>query len=79
MAYRIKFGDPNKRVPPGYSVWVNLLDYSAAVLPVTTVDKSVDVVDYGYKSINALDEKVWKACEFLFRLFMGSELIAGDR
>ena len=64
--YRAKFGDPNKRVMPGYSTWVNLLDYSAAVLPVTTVDKSVDVVDEGYKPISAADEKVWKSCEFSY-------------
>ena len=64
--YRAKFGDPNKRVMPGYSMWVNLLDYSATVLPVTTVDKSVDVVDEGYKPISAADEKVWKGCEFSY-------------
>jgi hypothetical protein len=51
---------------PGYSVWVNLLDYSTAVLPVTTVDKSVDVVDDGYKPISETDKKVWESCEFQF-------------
>ncbi|KAK6581305.1 hypothetical protein PZA11_005996 [Diplocarpon coronariae] len=50
-----------KRVMPGYSVWVNLLDYSAAVLPVTLADKSVDVVDEGYKPLNGTDEKVWES------------------
>lgn len=45
-------------------MWVNLLDYSAAVLPVTTVDKSVDVVDEGYKPMSEADVKVWKGCEF---------------
>jgi amidase len=50
---------------PGYSVWVNLLDYSAAVLPVTTVDKNIDVVDEGYKPLSEADEKVWQGCEFL--------------
>ncbi|TEY70094.1 hypothetical protein BOTCAL_0111g00120 [Botryotinia calthae] len=43
-----------------YSTFVNLLDYSAAILPVTTVDKNVDVFDTGYKPLNAEDEKVWK-------------------
>ena len=47
---------------------VNLLDYSAAALPVTTVDKSIDVVDEGYKPISATDEKVWKGCELPFLL-----------
>jgi len=44
-----------------YSVWVNLLDYSTAVLPVTLADKNVDVVDKGYKPLNETDEKVWEA------------------
>lgn len=79
MAYRTRFGDPNKRVLPGYSVWVNLLDYSAAVLPVTTVDKSVDVVDEGYKPINAMDEKVWKSCEFLILVVVGGNELTRDR
>ena len=65
MLARIKFGDPNRRILPGYSAWVNLLDYSASVLPVTTVDKSVDVVDEEYNPISEADEKVWKSCEFL--------------
>ncbi|KAF7919378.1 uncharacterized protein EAE97_011710 [Botrytis byssoidea] len=43
-----------------YSTFVNLLDYSAAILPVTTVDKNVDVFDPEYKPLNAEDEKVWK-------------------
>ncbi|CZS96825.1 probable glutamyl-tRNA(Gln) amidotransferase subunit A [Rhynchosporium graminicola] len=49
------------RVMPGYSIWVNLLDYSAAVLPVTLVDKNVDVVGEGYKPLNDTDHKVWEA------------------
>ncbi|KAH7346303.1 amidase [Rhexocercosporidium sp. MPI-PUGE-AT-0058] len=45
----------------GYSIWVNLLDYSASVLPVTLADKNVDVVDEGYKALNEMDGKVWEA------------------
>jgi amidase len=63
---------------PGYSVWVNLLDYSAAVLPVTTVDKTVDVVDEGYKPISGADEKVWKGCE-LSSLAHESDEVADGR
>ncbi|KAJ5040893.1 uncharacterized protein L3040_005452 [Drepanopeziza brunnea f. sp. 'multigermtubi'] len=44
-----------------YTVWVNLLDYSAAVLPVMTVDKTLDVVDQGYQPLNAQDKKAWEA------------------
>ena len=52
---------------PGFSTWVNMLDYSSSVLPVTTVDKTIDVVDKGYKPLNGADEKVHLGCEyFLF-------------
>lgn len=65
---RTKFGsgeDKAKRVMPDLSVWVNMLDYSAAILPVTTVDKNIDVVDSGYVPINGVDEKVFEACRYL--------------
>ena len=47
----------------GYTMIVNLLDYTASSIPVTTADKSVDVVDPGFKPLNELDEKVMKTCE----------------
>ncbi|KAI9650619.1 hypothetical protein NHQ30_000637 [Ciborinia camelliae] len=46
-----------------YSTFVNLLDYSAAILPVTTVDKNIDLFDHGYIPLNAEDERVWKCCK----------------
>ncbi|RAL62563.1 hypothetical protein DID88_004413 [Monilinia fructigena] len=36
------------------------LDSGAAILPVTTVDKNIDLFDHGYTPLNAEDEKVWK-------------------
>ncbi|KAE8445125.1 hypothetical protein EG329_013727 [Mollisiaceae sp. DMI_Dod_QoI] len=42
----------------GLSAWVNMVDYTSAVLPVTLVDKSIDVVDEGYTPLNEHDEKV---------------------
>ena len=57
---------PNKKLASGYTGWVNVLDYSAAVLPVTIADKSVDVVDEGYQAIGDNDEMIWKLCEFPF-------------
>jgi amidase len=48
---------------PGKSTWVNLLDYSAAVLPVTLADKNIDIVETGYTPLNGQDEKVYQACE----------------
>ena len=65
MAHRTKVGERHSRVAPAYAAWVNLLDYSAAVLPVTTVDKKIDVVEEEYKPISATDEEVWKSCKFL--------------
>ena len=63
----MKFGTGEnraKRVMPGMSTWVNLLDYSASVLPVMLADKSVDVIDEGYVAMNGQDEKIFQACEF---------------
>lgn len=48
----------------GYGTLVNLLDYSAAVLPVTLADKTIDVVDKDYKPLNGQDAKVYAGCEF---------------
>jgi hypothetical protein len=55
-----------KRIAPGYTAWVNLLDYSAAVLPVMLADKTIDVVDKGYKPLNAQDEKCFLGCKISF-------------
>lgn len=51
---------------PGFSTIVNILDYSTSVLPVTKVDKNIDVVDVGYVPLNAQDEKVHLACKFVY-------------
>ncbi|KAK3673927.1 hypothetical protein LTR78_006129 [Recurvomyces mirabilis] len=40
----------------GYSVWVNTLDYTSVVVPVTTVDKNVDKKIEGFKAIDELDQ-----------------------
>jgi amidase len=60
--YRAKFGNTEKRVMPSFTAWVNLLDYSAAVLPVTLADKNIDIVDKGYKPMNEIDKMVWESC-----------------
>lgn len=51
---------PGRYLYTGYTEVVNLLDYSAAVLPITTADKHVDLVDNDYAPMNELDEKNWK-------------------
>lgn len=41
----------------GYSTWVNLLDYTSVVVPVTRVDKNVDKVDEDFKPLNDVDKQ----------------------
>lgn len=48
----------------GYTSWVNLLDYTSVVFPVTQVDKEVDLVEGGYKPLNAEDKISFESCEF---------------
>lgn len=52
-----------------YTECINLLDYSAFVIPVTTADKSIDHFDHKYKPLNDIDRKNWEACESLSILF----------
>lgn len=59
------------------STWVNVLDYAATVIPVTTVDKQVDKIDENYKPLDETDELVWKCCTcFSFMLVLCSVLTA---
>ncbi|KAL8853963.1 MAG: hypothetical protein Q9221_001271 [Calogaya cf. arnoldii] len=48
----------NKFLWYGYSSIVNVLDYTSCTLPVTTVDKSIDVLDPSFKPVGDLDKKV---------------------
>ena len=50
---------PGRYLYTGYTEVVNLLDYSTAVIPVTTADKSVDLIDPDYVPLNDLDAKNW--------------------
>lgn len=45
---------------------MNVLDYTAVVVPVTKVDKEVDKFDEAYKPLGELDKLVWSECEFFF-------------
>ncbi|KAI4640552.1 uncharacterized protein J4E78_010575 [Alternaria triticimaculans] len=42
----------------GYSTWVNALDYTSVVVPVTTVDKGVDVKEEGFKALDEQDKSI---------------------
>ncbi|KAF2732551.1 amidase [Polyplosphaeria fusca] len=44
-----------------YSTWVNFMDYTSVVLPVTNADKSIDKVDEGYTPIGDRDKEVYES------------------
>ena len=47
----------------GYSTIVNLLDYTACTVPVTTVDKDIDVADEQYRPLSDMDQSVYDSCK----------------
>lgn len=55
---------PNMYAHYGYTTWVNLLDYTSVVVPVTNVDKSLDPVDKEYKPLNKEDQICYDSCEY---------------
>jgi amidase len=60
---------PTGKPRPGYfryAGWVNGLDYTSVVLPITTVDKAIDVVDKKYKPRDNADDKAcYEDCKLL--------------
>lgn len=50
----------------GYSTIVNLLDYTACVVPVTTADKNIDLLEKDFKPLSDEDKKVADACGFFY-------------
>lgn len=54
---------PNSFKYYGYSSIFNLLDYAACVVPVTNVDKYVDVVDKDFRPVGDLDQEVAATCK----------------
>jgi amidase len=57
---------PNKFVFYGYTVAINALDYTAAVLPVTKVDKTIDVIDKTFTPKTEADKINYEACKKLY-------------
>ncbi|KAK0386104.1 hypothetical protein NLU13_5941 [Sarocladium strictum] len=51
---------PGRYLYTGYTEVVNLLDYTASVIPITTADKAIDVADPSFVPLNDLDAKNWK-------------------
>lgn len=50
-----------------YTECINLLNYSACVIPVSTANKDIDVFDKGYRPLNETDRKNWEACKSRIR------------
>lgn len=55
---------PEKYTYYGYSTWVNVLDYTSVTVPVTTVDKGVDIKDGEYKALDERDQQIQDDCKF---------------
>jgi amidase len=49
----------------GYTTWVNLLDYTSVVIPVTDVKAELDPVDMDYKPLNAEDKICYESCKLM--------------
>ena len=49
-----------------YTESINLMDYSAAVIPVTRADQEIDLRDDSYKPLNEKDRMNWEACKSFF-------------
>ena len=55
---------PSKYTYLTYSTFVNVLDYSSAVIRVTTADKDVDVVPSDYTPLSDADRVVYDNCKY---------------
>ncbi|MCJ1270630.1 hypothetical protein MMC22_010527 [Lobaria immixta] len=57
---------PGKYYHTAYTECINLLNYSVCVIPVSTANKDIDVIDKGYRPLNENDRKNWEACKSRF-------------
>lgn len=64
---------PNGYTYYGYSVWVNTLDYTSTVVPITNVDKNVDKKLTDFKPVSEVDEKTMANCKFECILVISAE------
>jgi len=55
---------PEKYTYLTYSSFVNVLDYTSVVVPVTQVDKNVDKKDENFKAVDKVDQETQDTCEF---------------
>ena len=54
---------PEKYTYLTYSSYVNVLDYTSVVVPVTQVDKNVDKKDENFKAVDEVDQETQDTCE----------------
>lgn len=54
-----------ERFVPAYTESINLLDYSAVVIPVTRADQEIDLPDPTYQALSEKDQKNWEACKMV--------------
>ena len=59
---------PEKYTYLTYSSYVNLLDYTSVVVPVTQVDKSIDKKDENFKAVDEVDQETQDTCKSLTTL-----------
>ena len=52
----------NKYTYYNYSIWVNGLDYTSVVIPVTSVDKNVDKKNGNFKAFSDVDQQTQDTC-----------------
>lgn len=62
----------------GYTTWVNLLDYTSVVVPVTTVNKSVDLADKEYSPLNEENKICHESCKSNLDLHFAFLMLEAD-
>ena len=60
---------PNGYKYYGYSTFVNLLDYTSCVVPVTTADQHTDRTDKSFKPLSNQDESSYELCKLFQKTF----------
>lgn len=66
---------PKKFAYYGYTTWVNALDYTSVTVPITNVDKAVDVRDEGHTPVSDTDKQIQDDCELTYVTFIYEMLI----
>ena len=49
-------------VTVAYTESINLVDFSAVVIPVTKANKTIDTFEMAYRPLNEIDRMNWEAC-----------------